>query len=364
MTLQKEEGERKRRVGGKSEKGERRIERRGGDVSIILQLGFTVMIIFLFCSCPSSRHHLTMSVSSSVPVQEVFPFHDGWNIACFVILLLFIVTVLSLATLAFLYELLDSGCLNKTTSEHDRPSSSDEIVTADVGELLGDKKVDAILCVAGGWAGGSAKAKTLYKNSDLMWKQSVWTSTICSHLATKHLKDGGLLTLPGAKAALEATSGMIGYGMAKAAVHQLCRSLGADKSGLPAGAAAIAILPVTLDTPMNRQFMPDADVTSWTPLGYVADSFSHRHGCAHTDTHCIMYYNICLIDVMVVGEPSLMGAELGDVDERLITRMENEQYDPVGGLRDDGRHDYTNSQALGNSNRDGEPTAVAMQRPE
>ncbi|KAF5902274.1 dihydropteridine reductase, partial [Clarias magur] len=143
-------------------------------------------------------------------------------------------------------------------------------VTADVGELLGDKKVDAILCVAGGWAGGSAKAKTLCKNSDLMWKQSVWTSTISSHLATKHLKEGGLLTLTGAKAALGPTPGMIGYGMAKAAVHQLCQSLGGDKSGLPAGAAAVAILPVTLDTPMNRQFMPDADVTSWTPLEYVA----------------------------------------------------------------------------------------------
>ncbi|KAM9450223.1 dihydropteridine reductase [Clarias gariepinus] len=144
-------------------------------------------------------------------------------------------------------------------------------VTADVGELLGDKKVDAILCVAGGWAGGSAKAKTLYKNSDLMWKQSVWTSTISSHLATKHLKEGGLLTLTGAKAALGPTPGMIGYGMAKAAVHQLCQSLGGDKSGLPAGAAAVAILPVTLDTPMNRQFMPDADITSWTPLEYVAE---------------------------------------------------------------------------------------------
>ncbi|KAK2865645.1 hypothetical protein Q7C36_001701 [Tachysurus vachellii] len=144
-------------------------------------------------------------------------------------------------------------------------------VTADVSELLGDKKVDAILCVAGGWAGGSAKAKTLYKNSDLMWKQSVWTSTISSHLAAKHLKEGGLLALSGAKAALGPTPGMIGYGMAKAAVHQLCQSLGGDKSGLPAGAAAVAILPVTLDTPANRQFMPDADVTSWTPLGYVAE---------------------------------------------------------------------------------------------
>lgn len=32
-------------------------------------------------------------------------------------------------------------------------------VTQDVEELLGENKVDAILCVAGGWAGGSAKAK-------------------------------------------------------------------------------------------------------------------------------------------------------------------------------------------------------------
>ncbi|XP_057187299.1 dihydropteridine reductase [Triplophysa rosa] len=146
-------------------------------------------------------------------------------------------------------------------------------VTTDVCELLGEEKVDAILCVAGGWAGGSAKAKTLYKNADLMWKQSVWTSTICSHLATKHLREGGLLTLAGAKAALGPTVGCIGYGMAKAAVHQLCQSLSGQNSGLPPGSAAIAILPVTLDTPMNRKFMPDGDVSTWTPLEYVTELF-------------------------------------------------------------------------------------------
>lgn len=40
-----------------------------------------------------------------------------------------------------------------------------------------------------------------------MWKQSVWTSTISSHLATKHLKQGGLLTLTGAQSALSGTPG-------------------------------------------------------------------------------------------------------------------------------------------------------------
>ncbi|XP_046698802.1 dihydropteridine reductase [Silurus meridionalis] len=70
---------------------------------------------------------------------------------------------------------------------------------------------------------------------------------------------------------------MIGYGMAKTAVHQLCQSLGGGISGLPVGAAAVAILLVTLDTPINRQFMPEADVSSWTPLKYGA-KFS---GAAH-----------------------------------------------------------------------------------
>ncbi|CAB1337393.1 unnamed protein product [Coregonus sp. 'balchen'] len=109
-------------------------------------------------------------------------------------------------------------------------------VTADVAQLLGDQKVDAILCVAGGWAGGNCSSKDLYKNTDMMWKQSVWTSAISSHLAAVHLKQGGLLTLAGAKASLGGTSSMVSYGMAKAAVHQLYFG-------------------------------------SWTPLEYIAETF-------------------------------------------------------------------------------------------
>lgn len=45
-------------------------------------------------------------------------------------------------------------------------------------------------------------------------------------------------------------------------------------------------------------------------------------------TTCIFTQFIQWQDVMVVGEPSLMGGEFGDEDERLITRLENNQYDP------------------------------------
>ncbi|KAL8609388.1 LIM domain-binding protein 2 [Nucella lapillus] len=40
-------------------------------------------------------------------------------------------------------------------------------------------------------------------------------------------------------------------------------------------------------------------------------------------------------DVMVVGEPTLMGGEFGDEDERLITRLENHQFDGTGPGPDD-----------------------------
>lgn len=32
-------------------------------------------------------------------------------------------------------------------------------VTGDVAQMLGEQKVDAILCVAGGWAGGNCSSK-------------------------------------------------------------------------------------------------------------------------------------------------------------------------------------------------------------
>ncbi|KAJ1678948.1 hypothetical protein EV182_003030 [Spiromyces aspiralis] len=42
---------------------------------------------------------------------------------------------------------------------------------------------------------------------------------------------------------------MVGYGMAKAAVHHLVR--------------------ITIDTPANRSGMPDADFSAWTPPDHL-----------------------------------------------------------------------------------------------
>ncbi|CDW56374.1 Seryl-tRNA synthetase [Trichuris trichiura] len=147
-----------------------------------------------------------------------------------------------------------------------------DAVVSEVRNAVNGSKVDAILCVAGGWVGGNASGKNFFNSCSTVWKQSVWTSAIAAHLGSLFLKDDGLLVLTGAFGALNATPGMVAYGMAKAAVHQMTKSLGEQKSGLPPEASAVCILPEVLDTPANRSAMPKAKFSNWTPLDFVAST--------------------------------------------------------------------------------------------
>merc|ERR1739844_161229 len=174
----------------------------------------------------------------------------------------------------------DQADNNVLVNPNDSWTDQEISVCKSVSELLTDKKVDAIINMAGGWAGGSANSPDFIKNADMMWKRSVWSSGISAALAAKHLKPSGCLILPGAQPALAGTAGMMGYGMAKAAVHQLTKSLGDKKSGLPENSVALALLPITLDTPMNRKWMPKADTTTWTSLEFVSDLL---HGWATSE---------------------------------------------------------------------------------
>eukprot|EP00048_Salpingoeca_helianthica_P016395 m.232110 g.232110 ORF g.232110 m.232110 type:complete len:233 (+) comp18582_c0_seq1:34-732(+) len=156
------------------------------------------------------------------------------------------------------------------------PSASwadqDRQISSEVAAILGAGKLQAIVCVAGGWAGGNASSD-LVATTELMVRQSILTSTIAAQLAARHLAPGGMLALTGSAAATGPTAGMMGYGLAKAAVHHLTLSLAGPDAGLPPGAAALCILPVTLDTPNNRKYMQHQP--SWTPLNHVADLFAN-----------------------------------------------------------------------------------------
>nr|KAJ3421496.1 hypothetical protein HK105_003297 [Polyrhizophydium stewartii] len=68
-------------------------------------------------------------------------------------------------------------------------ADSGETVTARVAEALGNHKLDAILTVAGGWAGGNLADSSLFANTDAMISQSIHSSVIAARLAALHLKE-------------------------------------------------------------------------------------------------------------------------------------------------------------------------------
>ncbi|KAJ1801116.1 hypothetical protein LPJ75_006462, partial [Coemansia sp. RSA 2598] len=140
-----------------------------------------------------------------------------------------------------------------------------------ITSALDGSKTDAVLCVAGGWQGGNAASKNFLKSVSASVSQSIDTSAVAASVAAKCLKPDGLLVLTGASAvaAARGTPGMIGYGLAKAAVHQMVASLSMDGSGVQA--KVVGILPTTIDTPSNRAGMPSADFSSWTPTADIAD---------------------------------------------------------------------------------------------
>ena len=150
------------------------------------------------------------------------------------------------------------------------PQASIEALQSDVLAASADRKYDAIVNVAGGWAGGSAADASTAAATELMLRQSVWTSTVAAHLAAVKGAPGSLLLLTGSAAALGGTAGMLGYGLAKAAVHHIVKSLAADAHFQRHNICVVGALPTTLDTKGNRDAMPQADRASWTPLDVAA----------------------------------------------------------------------------------------------
>ncbi|XP_048584666.1 LIM domain-binding protein 2 isoform X4 [Nematostella vectensis] len=73
--------------------------------------------------------------------------------------------------------------------------------------------------------------------------------------------------------------------------------------------------------------------SSSTPNASTPTSSGNSHSKKKSPT--ASNFSLATQDVMVVGEPSLMGGEFGDEDERLITRLENTQFDSTNGVGED-----------------------------
>jgi NAD(P)-dependent dehydrogenase (short-subunit alcohol dehydrogenase family) len=99
-----------------------------------------------------------------------------------------------------------------------------------------------------------------------MWQMNATTAFLTSRAAFPGMKERGwgrVLNVSAFPALDRGRNGLSAYGAAKAAVLNLTQTLAREGAGH--GITANAIVPSTIDTPANREAMPDADNSTWLP---------------------------------------------------------------------------------------------------
>ena len=104
-----------------------------------------------------------------------------------------------------------------------------------------------------------------------MEKMNTQSALLSAHLASKFLAEQGLLVFTGAAKVFEGpTNFALAYGLSKQATHSLALHM-AEREGIPKSADVVTILPTTIDTPANRESMPNDDHSIWLPPDNIAN---------------------------------------------------------------------------------------------
>jgi NADP-dependent 3-hydroxy acid dehydrogenase YdfG len=131
--------------------------------------------------------------------------------------------------------------------------------------------IDALIAAVGGYAGGSYVQDTDESLLASMFRQHVHTVLAAAHAVAPIMaaQRDGVMIFVGAQSALKAGSRNGAYSAAKAAGLRLTESLAAGLN--EDGVRVYNILPGTIDTPKNREQMPNADFSKWTSAESIAD---------------------------------------------------------------------------------------------
>ncbi len=122
--------------------------------------------------------------------------------------------------------------------------------------------LDALVCLAGGFRTTPLDEASWDDYASLL--ELDFQPTVQAVLAAlPHLREGSAIVTIGAKAAQAPGPRSSAYVAAKAAVIAFSASIAAELR--PRGIRVNCVLPGTLDTPANREQMPDAKTGSWVP---------------------------------------------------------------------------------------------------
>jgi NAD(P)-dependent dehydrogenase (short-subunit alcohol dehydrogenase family) len=139
---------------------------------------------------------------------------------------------------------------------------------------LGGEHVDVLVHVAGGFEMGEAAHALTRESWDRMMNLNAWAFVAVTRAVIPNMlrHGGGKVIAVSAAAAARGAAQKAAYVASKSALQRLVESLSAEVRAQ--GVSVNSVAPTTMDTPANRQAMPDADRSAWVTLESAAQTIA------------------------------------------------------------------------------------------
>ena len=158
----------------------------------------------------------------------------------------------------------DEAMLDPTGDVHfyEGDFTDEEHVERVVESVVDDHgRLDGLCNVAGTWRGGDLIHETDVDSFEFLFDVNLKTMFLASKHALPHLQESeGAIVSISARSSLEGGEGDGPYRASKAGVRLLTETIAEENSGT---VRANAVMPSVIDTPANREMMPDADHDAW-----------------------------------------------------------------------------------------------------
>ena len=158
----------------------------------------------------------------------------------------------------------------ETVEFYETDATDESSVKETVGAILDEHgRLDALCNVAGTWRGGDPIHETDVEEFDTLFDVNLRSMFLVSKHAIPHLRETeGAIVSVSARSSLEGGEGDGPYRASKAGVRLLTETVAEENLGT---VRANAIMPSVINTPMNREMMPDADHDEWVDPADIAD---------------------------------------------------------------------------------------------
>jgi NAD(P)-dependent dehydrogenase (short-subunit alcohol dehydrogenase family) len=148
--------------------------------------------------------------------------------------------------------------------------TDEDAVQEVVDSVLDDHgRLDALCSLIGSWRGGTPLDQTEVDEFDFLMDVNLKSMFLASKHAVPHLRDSnGNLVSVSARSSLEGGEGDGPYRAAKAGVRLLTETIAEENRG---SVRANAIMPSIINTPKNREMLPDANHDDWPTPSEIAN---------------------------------------------------------------------------------------------